>query len=162
MGSGPDDDLLVRLHVFARRLMQDADMVGKRKPFPRLDRILIVDDEEAIVFLFRAILDSALKNTKIETVGDGAMAVASFRAKRHDVLLMDLHMPVMDGYSAFRKIEELCTGENWNMPSVVFCTGFAPPEILSRIIASDPRHGFLPKPVSPDDLINAVKSRLPV
>jgi CheY-like chemotaxis protein len=140
--------------------MNDGDIDGGKKSSRRRDRILIVDDEEAIVYLFRAILDSAFKSMKIDTVGDGAEAVACFRAKRHDVLVMDLHMPVLDGFSAFRQIEELCRGEQWSMPSVVFCTGFAPPEVLGRIIARDPRHGYLPKPVSPDELIGAIKSRL--
>jgi len=128
--------------------------------FPRVDRILIVDDEEPIVFLFRSILHSAFGGMKIDTVGDGARAVACFRANRHDVLLMDLHMPVMDGYSAFREIEEICRGEKWEMPSVVFCTGFAPPNSLSEIIAGNPRHCYLPKPVHPDDLVDTIKSRL--
>ena len=124
------------------------------------ERVLIVDDEESIVFLFRAILDAALSSAAIDTAEDGAKAVDCFRARRHDVLLMDLHMPVMDGYSAFMEIEELCRGEKWEMPSVVFCTGFAPPDTLSRIIADDPRHCYLPKPVSPDTLIEAIRSRL--
>lgn len=127
----------------------------------RSDRVLIVDDEEPIVFLFRAILDSAFRGMKIDTVGDGAKAVACFLANRHDVLVMDLHMPVMDGLAAFREIEALCEGKKWVMPSVLFCTGFAPPDTLSRIIAGDSRHGYLPKPVSPDELIDAIQSRLP-
>lgn len=141
--------------------MAEVDINSHKDGLRRWDRVLIVDDEEPIVFLFRAILDSAFRGMKIDVVGDGAEAVACFRARHHDVLLMDLHMPVMDGYSAFREIEKLCIGEKCSMPSVVFCTGFAPPETLSKIISEDPRHCYLPKPVHPDDLISTVKSRLP-
>ena len=46
------------------------------------------------------------------------------------------------------------------MPAVVFCTGFAPPDKLRQVLDSHPDHGFLPKPVSPYELIEAVQPRL--
>lgn len=125
------------------------------------DRLLIVDDEETIVFLFRSILATALTQVTIDAAGDGAAAVKRFEAEQHAVLLMDLHMPVMDGFSAFRRIQDICRGRNWAMPAVLFCTGFAPPDTLAKVIADNPRHGYLPKPVRPDQLIDAVESRLP-
>lgn len=123
-------------------------------------RVLIVDDDELIVNLFRAILASATVGMEIDVAADGAQAVERFRARRHGVLLMDLHMPVMDGFSAFRRIEELCGEGKWRMPAVVFCTGFAPSDTLKQVLEEDPRHGFLSKPVAADQLVEAVVSRL--
>jgi len=122
-------------------------------------RVLIVDDEP-IVDLFRTILASTVAGMEIDVAADGAQAVERFRAKRHGVLLMDLHMPVMDGLSAFRRIEKLCGEGKWRMPAVVFCTGFAPPDMLRQVLDGDSRHGFLSKPVTADQLVEAVVSRL--
>ena len=126
------------------------------------DRILIVDDEECIVYLFRTILTLSFSNIDVDVARNGMQAIESFRENRPDLLLLDLHMPVMDGFSAYSQIESLCATESWDMPSVVFCTGFAPPEKLSQVLASHPDHGFLPKPVSPDELLEAVEPRLSV
>jgi CheY-like chemotaxis protein len=142
-------------------MMNSGAHAGSEKANLRSHRILIVDDEETIVVLFRSILYSAFARSKIDTVGDGAKAVECFKARQHGVLLMDLHMPVMDGFRAFQEIEEICRGKAWDMPAVLFCTGFAPPETLARVIAEDPRHGYLPKPISPAELIDAVEARLP-
>ena len=124
------------------------------------DRILIVDDEECIVYLFRTILSSSFGDLEIDVARNGMQAVESFRANRPDMLLLDLHMPIMDGFSAYNAIESLCAREGWHLPSVVFCTGFAPPDKLSAVLQSHPGHGFLPKPVSPDELVGAIEPRL--
>ena len=34
---------------------------------------------------------------QLDTVGNGELAVEQFKRKRYDLVLMDLHMPVMDG-----------------------------------------------------------------
>ena len=63
--------------------------------------ILIVDDEESIRRLVRTMLGKAYKVVEAE---DGEMAV--FNALRHkpDLILMDILMPKVDGYTACKKI----------------------------------------------------------
>lgn len=73
---------------------------------------------------------------------------------------MDLHMPVMDGQVSFARIERLCKDKNWEMPPTVFCTGFAPPDIVRNLVMKNPIHCLLSKPISARTLIDAVKSRL--
>jgi len=123
-------------------------------------RVLIVDDEETIVTMFQMILSSALPDRMIDSVRNGAEALDAFSRRDYAVLLMDLYMPVMDGQTAFRKIEKLCKKRNQKMPSFVFCTGFAPSEMVRRIVTDDSGHCLLRKPVSPETLVEAVKSRL--
>ena len=135
------------------------DLMGTKTDLKK-DRILIVDDEECIVYLFRTILNSSFADLEIDVARDGVQAVECFRANRPDLMLLDLHMPVMDGFSAYSEIEALCGRESWDLPSVVFCTGFAPPDKLRQVLTSHPSHGFLPKPVSPDELLDAIESRL--
>ena len=90
-------------------------------------RIMIVDDEDTIRRLFEVILTSELENVGIDVACNGAEAVDCFSREHHDVILMDLHMPVLDGKAAFTQIEKLCKEHDWDQPAVVFCTGFAPP-----------------------------------
>jgi len=122
-------------------------------------RVLIVDDEAPIQCLFSRILRSSDSDVETDVAGDGSEAVRRFEAGRQDVVLMDLHMPVMDGIAAYHAIESLCTERRWPMPAVVFCTGFAPPAVLGEILRRHPDHAFLPKPVSAEELLEAVLSR---
>ena len=123
-------------------------------------RVLIVDDEAAIRRLFELILASELPQHLIDVAEDGQEAVRSFLSGHHAVLLMDLRMPVMDGRAAFSVIEQECSIRNWEMPSVVFCTGFAPPDSVRRIVEGNPSHSLVAKPVSNERLIEAVRTRL--
>jgi CheY-like chemotaxis protein len=123
-------------------------------------RIVIVDDEDAIVRLFKMILLPELPGVEIETANNGLVAFNVFKEKRPALLLMDLNMPVMDGRIAFMEIQKHCEQNNWEMPAVVFCTGFAPPESIRSVVAKSEVNLILAKPVRCDVLIQAVKSRL--
>jgi signal transduction histidine kinase/DNA-binding NarL/FixJ family response regulator len=69
-------------------------------------RILLADDSEDNRFLVWSYLKSFLKTTasSLEIAQNGEQAVELFRAHRYDVVLMDVEMPVMDGYGATRAI----------------------------------------------------------
>jgi len=123
-------------------------------------RVLLVDDESVIRFLFRTILGANLPHCEIVEAVNGADAVESFRHHRCRVIVMDLHMPEKDGVSAFMEIQALCEANGWPMPAVVFCTGFAPPDALRKILGGKQRHMLLAKPVKGDHLVQAVRERL--
>lgn len=124
------------------------------------NRLLIVDDEVSIVRLFKIILSSALPDITIDTAHNGQEAVELFEKLRPGTLLMDLHMPVMDGRKAFETIQALCENNDWAMPSIIFCTGYAPPNWVHNVIRTHKKHQLLTKPVTSPVLIEAVKSRM--
>lgn len=123
-------------------------------------RVLIVDDEQGIQDSFKLLLLSAFPSLQVDLASNGAEACEAFKEGRHTVLLMDLHMPVMDGYTAFQKIEKLTKDSEWDMPSVVFCTGYVPPHHVRDIVENQKKHHLLRKPVPRDTLVEAVRSRL--
>ena len=123
-------------------------------------RILLVDDERTILKLFKMILASGFPDRKIDMAGNGKEAVDLFLEGHHGVLVMDLHMPVMDGQAAFCEIEKMCRAKNWEMPAVIFCTGFAPPDTVRNVVSSNPMHCLLSKPIGGDVLVETVRSRL--
>ncbi|MDE3198452.1 MAG: response regulator, partial [Acidobacteriota bacterium] len=68
-------------------------------------RILMADDSEDNRFLIL----SYLKKTKseVDIAENGEIAVGKFRQSRYDAILMDVEMPVMDGYTATREIRRI-------------------------------------------------------
>ena len=143
--------------------MPDQAQLSERKDGVPCDRrrILVVDDEQIIQRLFEMVLSWELPGYTIDVASNGAEALNAFSRGHHAVLLMDLHMPVMDGQAAFAELQKQCQASNWEMPSVVFCTGYAPPASLSRMLTGNASHHcLLPKPVSNEALVDAVKRRL--
>jgi len=67
--------------------------------------ILVVEDQEPIRELIRAILASA--GYEVAVAANGAEAVAAVRDTGFALVLMDVHMPVMDGLAATRQIRAL-------------------------------------------------------
>jgi CheY-like chemotaxis protein len=67
-------------------------------------RILLVEDSEDNLFL----IQSYLKDTGIvvETAGNGRIALEMYKSAAYDLVLMDVQMPVMDGYAATRAIRD--------------------------------------------------------
>ncbi len=124
-------------------------------------RILVADDEKSIRDLFFQVMSYGLSDCRVDVVVDGREAVDAFRQGRHSVLIIDLMMPGMDGEQAFNEIEKLCKAENWDMPSVIFCTGFDPSNRIQDIIKHKPAHCLLMKPVRNEQLLEAIKTRLP-
>jgi len=122
--------------------------------------VLIVDDEKGIRDLFSAILSHDLPEVPLDLASNGEEALERFRRGRHGVLIMDLHMPIMDGLTAFNRIEQLCAAETEKMPAVVFCTGFAPPDSVREIVQTCSRHCLLPKPVRNEVLVETIRGRL--
>ena len=64
---------------------------GRRK------RVLVVDDDDATREAVRTILE--LSDYQVDTATDGAEALEKVRANRPDAVLLDLMMPVMDGWT---------------------------------------------------------------
>lgn len=125
-------------------------------------RVLVVDDEDCIVYLFRTILEMEFSDIEVDVAHNGQQAVESFRTNHHELVLMDLHMPVMDGFSAYSEINELCDSEECNMPPVIFCTGFAPSDRMKSVLDENPCNGYLPKPISAAELIGAIKTSMKI
>lgn len=126
----------------------------------RARSILICDDEPDIIALFRSILQISLPGCKIDTARNGREALDLFTDTHHKIILMDLHMPVMDGQCAYHEIMRFCSENNWEKPSFIFCTGFAPPTVIRDIVSSDGPHTLLTKPTPMRVLVRAVTERL--
>lgn len=105
-------------------------------------RVLVADNTATN----RQILAYFLKKLghTVELAVDGADAVARFTAQPCDIVIMDVMMPVMDGYEATRRIKALC-GDQW-VP-VIFLSALDKDE---NLVAGLDAGGddYLPKPVN--------------
>jgi two-component system chemotaxis response regulator CheY len=70
-----------------------------------LKTILVVDDEIELLESMTDIIKSI--DFDVITATNGEDAIAKFREKMPDLVLMDIKMPKMDGFDAFFKIKEL-------------------------------------------------------
>src|SRR5436309_13969528 len=83
--------------------------IAKRpdKPFERpTKRVLIIDDEETIRQVLTEFFNSFNHGMtyKVETAKNGAEGVMMMLRGRHELVLIDLHMPVTDGMQAHKQL----------------------------------------------------------
>jgi CheY-like chemotaxis protein len=73
-------------------------------------RILLAEDSEDNRLLVRSIL----RDHVLDEAADGGSAVGKFTGGRYDIVLMDVQMPVLDGYAATRELR----AAGYNLPIV--------------------------------------------
>lgn len=114
-------------------------------------RVMLVDDHA----LFRKGVASLLASCPdIEVVGeagDGAEAVAAVRELMPDVILMDIHMPSMDGLEATRRIK----AEHPYAKIVMLTVAEEERSLFDAIKAG--AHGYLLKKVEPDEFLSMIR-----
>jgi DNA-binding NarL/FixJ family response regulator len=116
-------------------------------------RLLLVDDQALIRAGFRMFVDP---EPDIEVVGEasnGIEAVNLARARRADVVLMDLRMPDMDGLEATRRMAQ---AEDLAAVRVLVLTTFEDDENVILALRAG-ASGFLGKHVEPAELTNAIR-----
>jgi CheY-like chemotaxis protein len=116
-------------------------------------RILLVEDNPENVILLRAYLDNA--SLSLHFASNGVEAVKKRKRNNYDLVLMDVQMPVMDGYTATREIRTWEKAEGKVPIPIVALTAHA----LSGASAESNEagcDGHLTKPVERDDLLAAI------
>ncbi len=121
--------------------------------------ILVVDDSDIILSVYSRMLAKQMPHARIDTAANGKEAVDMFRNVNHNVIIMDVVMPIKDGAQAFKEIRAFCASNKKEMPSVIFCTGYAFNDMIIDLVANDSRHCIVGKSLRTKDLISLVKDR---
>jgi signal transduction histidine kinase/CHASE1-domain containing sensor protein/DNA-binding NarL/FixJ family response regulator/HPt (histidine-containing phosphotransfer) domain-containing protein len=110
---------------------------------PCLDgaRILVVEDNDFNRQVARALIE--LTGATVHTADDGAQGVAAMACGGVDLVLMDIQMPVMDGYDATRAIRQ-----DWPEVPIIALTAHALSEEKPRVLAVG-MNDILTKPILP-------------
>lgn len=118
--------------------------------------ILIVEDN----FSNQQIITLYIKNEvgKIDVASNGKEALDKFGTAKYDLILMDVQMPVMDGFKATQKIREIEKGYNTHIP-IIAVTANAFPEDREKCIQSG-MDDYISKPFQPEELIAKIRHQL--
>ena len=118
-------------------------------------RILIVEDTEDNRRIMRIALTGA--GFEVLEVEDGMAGVAAAAEHKPDLILMDIQLPLIDGYEAARRIKAM--PELTAIP-IIAVTSYAlsGDDIKAREAGCD---GYMAKPFSPRQLVAQVRSFLP-
>lgn len=118
--------------------------------------ILVVDDSKSMRMVIRKTLEiSGFRIGEYLEASNGQEALDLIEGKWIDLILSDIHMPVMDGYEFIRLLKD--RGANSGIP-VVFITTEANEERLKDLMESG-ASGYIRKPFRPEDIF-ALLSRV--
>jgi CheY-like chemotaxis protein len=131
-------------------------------------RILIVDDDLDITFTFKMILEENAFNKQVDIYNEPLLALQNFKPGVYGLLIIDIAMPVMDGFRLYQQIKQID-----NKPKVLFATaynlnydvlrGYFPVKDENNEIdeiLGDSGGRFIKKPAHNNELVGRVKSEL--
>ena len=116
-------------------------------------KILIVDDDMEISSLVQYALESA--GHQVQVCDNGRDVLTALRSYKPDLLLLDVMLPGIDGYSLANQITE--NAETKSLPIVVL-SALEPSRTMFQKF--EQVSAFLTKPFNTDDLLEAVKTAL--
>lgn len=147
--------LLLRLQPDARQAAPPSEnRLEASSPEQRPLKILLVDDSEDNRLLARTYLKGDAY--RIDEAVNGEEAVALFQSGPYDLVLMDMQMPVMDGYAATRGIRRWEEEQGRSRTPIVALTAYA----LKEDAAKSEEAGcdtHLTKPIKKAVLIEAIR-----
>ena len=117
-------------------------------------RVLVIDDEPDVRWLIRVSLERAGHDVLIAE--DGLRGIALAMKQRPEVIVLDLMMPVMDGYGV---LAELAKDPRIAAVPVLVLSARALPEEAERATKAGARR-FVEKPFDPDDLASELADLL--
>jgi len=118
-------------------------------------RVLVVEDNRFNQQVAQAVLERA--GLAVQLAADGAQALEKARESTYDLVLMDLHMPTMDGFQAARALREL---PGYRNTPILALSADAFSETHAQCLAAG-MNDHIAKPVSPLGLYEALMRWLP-
>ncbi len=115
-------------------------------------KILVVDDEPDIVEIIQITLEAA--DFQVITAGNGEEALERAREERPDLILLDVMMPKMDGYTACSQLKEI-----GDRTPIVMLTARGETEAVTRAHQAG-AEDYIVKPFNQATLLGKVKKAL--
>nr|MBP6590416.1 response regulator [Chitinophagaceae bacterium] len=123
-----------------------------QEPDLKNKKILLVEDTAFNVLFATQLLEGW--NAEVAVAENGAIAVEMVTKHQYDLILMDLQMPVMDGYTAARKIRDY----NKALP-IIALTASATSNVKSKVLEAG-MQDYVTKPFNPNDFFLRLKKYL--
>ena len=154
VGHGSSFHFTVNLEVEHDRAAEEKPSDPGVKEADRPLCVLLAEDNEInqqVAFEFLQ-----MRGHQVRITGNGAEALAAFVKERFDVILMDVHMPKMDGFQATAAIREKEKTTGSRVP-IIAMTGYAMKGDRQRCIDAG-MDGYICKPIRSQELYEAIES----
>jgi CheY-like chemotaxis protein len=115
-------------------------------------KVLVIDDDDSVADVAREVLRDA--GYSVATVRHGAAALELVRHVAPDLILLDLTMPIMDGWSFVTQYRRMAK----ESARIVLFTGHPHAAEIARSLGAD---GYITKPFEIDGLVGIVARELP-
>jgi CheY-like chemotaxis protein len=118
-------------------------------------KVLIIEDNKQNMYMLSYLLES--ENYEIIQAFSGTTGIIAAKNNKPDIILLDIQLPEMDGYTVAVKLKE--DEELRNVP-IITVTSYAMPGDREKAIQSG-AIGYIEKPINPDTFISQMESFLP-
>ncbi len=146
---------IARSEIISRACFNN--IAGGSEKFPAGQcNILAVDDDRVSLFLNCALLEHFGINCK--TAVNGSAALETIKNEKFDIVLLDIQMPVLDGYEFSKKVREMKIKDSKGEKDIIIIaiTAYSLPEDISRINAAGVDE-ILVKPINNEEFIKILK-----
>lgn len=122
-------------------------------------RVLVVDDNKTNLLVAGQMLEYL--GVIIETANNGQQAIDCLNEKHYDLVLMDCHMPVLDGYQATKKIREMEFKHNSSQLPIIAFTASAMKGDKEKTLAAG-MDDYIAKPIKLETIQRKLIKWLPI
>lgn len=119
-------------------------------------KVLLVEDNKINAIIAKKFIENW--NLEVDVAHDGNEAIEKLKSGLHDLVLMDLQMPDMDGYETTRRIRTFESEVVASVP-VVALSASSKTEVQSRITEAG-INDFVSKPFNPEELMSVLRKHL--
>lgn len=116
-------------------------------------KVLLVDDEEKLIVNVKIFLE--MNGFAVVTASDGEEGLAKLKSEKPDIVVTDVMMPGMDG---FTMLKEIRMNDQYRDIPIIMLTA---KESISDLYELEGANEFLPKPFEMGKLITAINKHLP-
>ncbi len=118
-----------------------------------MDRVLFVDDEQRVLDGLRRMLRTMRNEWEMEFVASGSSALRTLDERKFDVIVTDMRMPEMDGFTLLSQVSE-------KYPELLRIALSGQSELESQVCSSGLVHSYLAKPCPLSELTETVRGLL--
>jgi len=117
-------------------------------------KILVVEDNEQNRYLFSFILEN--NGYRVIAARDGLEGINKAKEEKPDLILIDIRLPVVDGYEVTRRLRNLT---EFKPVPIIALTAYAMKGDREKVLQAG-CNGYIPKPIIPEEFIKVVNSYL--
>jgi two-component system cell cycle response regulator DivK len=119
-------------------------------------KVLVIEDNEQNLYLARFILEQS--NYEVFAALDGRSGIEMATSLKPDLILLDIQLPVMDGYAVARNLRQ---NPDLADTPIVAVTSYAMTGDREKVMDAG-CNGYIEKPIDPDTFVAKIEQHLPI